>query len=173
MIKKLKSKKFNMTYIYLLAAVPFIVTSVIFFLKCQNWKSQFDTKEKEHINVLGEYNSLKDDVKKLNSNYLREGYYNETVNFAEIKDSTDRDPYECVIYVYETDKYINGESKLVLNKVEVISGFHQYNYDYAKQTIKSKFCSVKPTKDIIWLESEENLKEIRKKKLTEIFEKIN
>ncbi len=161
-----------MEYIYLLSAIPFIATSIIFYLKFQHWNVLFNAKEKDYIEVSDKYTNLTEKVKNLNSEHLREGYYEESIHFTEEKGSKTVDSYKCICYVYETDKYTNGESKCILDRIEVISGYHPHNYEMAKNTIRRKFLTVRPTIEIEWLEREEDLKILRKKKLEKILEEI-
>jgi len=104
---------------------------------------------------------------------LRIGYYTESVNFTDDKDSKNFDTYECLVHVEELDRYTNGDSKIKLNDVEIVSGFDSGKYRNARNIIIAKFSSIKCTKDIEWLESEESLKEQRKEKLKKITEKLN
>ena len=76
-------------------------------------------------------------------------------------------------YVQELDKYTNGDSKIKLKEVEVVAGFSRSNYPDVKDVITQKFCSIKESKDVEWLESEEDIKTQRKKKLKAIKEKIS
>jgi hypothetical protein len=101
----------------------------------------------------------------------KSGYYIETVNLvsAEDKDKGLKgDPYGCIIYVEELDKYKNGESKIKLINVEIITGFNSDQYEHVKKVIRNRFPSLRKTTDITWLESEDNIKEMRKQKLKNI-----
>lgn len=99
------------------------------------------------------------------------GYYNDEVSFANSPNSTNLDTYKCVVYVRELDKFTNGMSKIELKKVEVISGYKIGSYQNAKIAISSRFCSIKETKDIEWLETEESIKSKRKQKIEKILGK--
>ncbi len=61
-------------------------------------------------------------------------------------------------------------SKIELTDVELISGFDNSQFDHVKRTMRTKFSSLKKTSEIEWLESEDNIKEIRKQKLKKISE---
>jgi hypothetical protein len=144
-------------YLYLLATLPFIATSVIFFLKYKK--------------SITEINSYLDDLNKP----FREGYYDGNMPIV-TKDDDGKiltsDCYEYVVYVEELDKYTNGESKIKLIRSEIISGISQNQYNYIERVVSSRFCSVRASSDITWLESEKSLKKQRKEKLLVILEKI-
>lgn len=72
------------------------------------------------------------------------------------------------MYVREQDRYANGLSKIELTKIEIISGFDPNQFEWVKTSLTQKFSSLKETKDIEWLESEENIKKLRKEKLQKI-----
>lgn len=154
-----------MQYIYLLATIPFIITSVIFYLKYKSHKLEL-------LELKPKYNLIKLDVENL-SNKIREGYYKETINFMSEKGSSNVDKYDCVVYVNEIDKFINGESKIKLERVEVVSGFDRNFFKDAKHVITQKFSSIRKTSDIEWLESEQSIKELRREKISVILEKLN
>jgi hypothetical protein len=59
-------------------------------------------------------------------------------------------------------------SKIELTDVEVIAGYQVTEYPWIKESQIKRFCSIKKTSDIEWLESEESLKELRKEKLNKI-----
>ena len=80
--------------------------------------------------------------------------------------------YDCMIYVKELDRYVNGESNIEIEKIELISGYDPNNYNWVKQGMKDRFLSIKKTADVEWLESEEHIKELRKQKLEKL-KKIN
>lgn len=104
---------------------------------------------------------------------IRKGYYVEKVDLLtepnlDKNDSKNFDPYQMYVYITEIDRYTNGQSKIKLDKIEVISGFKPTQYEYVKQTIKDRFCSLRDTSDINWIESENSIKEQRKEKLSKI-----
>lgn len=141
-----------MEYLYLLAAIPFIVSSIILYLRYR----KVNTK----------YNLTITELKKT----LREGYYEGdiplelTENGVVISTHT----YHFIGYVREIDKYTNGESKIELDRIEITSGYDTRQYAHITRVATNRFCSVVPSKDIEWLESEESLKEQRKLKLETI-----
>lgn len=142
-----------MIYLYLLVAVPFIITSVIFFIKYKKANTKYNL-------AIGEFNRT-----------LREGYYEGDIPL----ESTDvsgnvlsKHTYHYIVYVKQLDRYTNGECKIKLDRVEVTSGYHSSNYEHIKGVVKKRFCSVMPEDKIEWLESEEALKEQRRLKLESI-----
>lgn len=70
----------------------------------------------------------------------------------------------------ELDRYTNGDCKIQLSNIEISSGFSIEQYDWVKRGLRERFVTVKPQKDIVWLESEESIKELRKQKLEKLKE---
>ena len=91
----------------------------------------------------------------------RNGFYNKSF-------SLDNHTYKFRIYVIEEEKYSNGYSKLVIDGVDIISGFSPNNFNYVIQTAKDEFVSVQETNDITFLESDIDITELRKNKLERI-----
>lgn len=114
-----------------------------------------------------QYSKLLKSVKELDKP-LREGYYQKTVNFSSKPNSKVVDTYSLIVYVEELDRFTNGESKIRLVNIEVVAGYNDSMYGRAKAVTREDFCSIKKTADIEWLESEEAVKALRKKKLEEI-----
>jgi len=96
---------------------------------------------------------------------LREGFYADTIKFAENQDAEETDDYDVKVYVKELEKYTNGYSKIEHIRTDVYSGFSQNKYDMAKRTIQNKFESVVKTSDITWLEVDEDINKLRKEKI--------
>jgi hypothetical protein len=132
-------------------------------------KSNDEIKKITHSNsILREgYNTLKKGI----STSDRIGYYESKMNLLSIEDKEkglSGDPYSCYLYVKEIDRYTNGMSKIELTNVELIYGFNTNQFEHVKNTMRNKFSSIRKTTDIEWLESEDSLKEIRRKKLEKI-----
>jgi len=126
-------------------------------------KSQKDFQEKNQ--------KIKDE---LTTDINKIGFYKETitlVNSGDKKAGKTGEPYDLVIYIKEIDRYTNGFSKIKITSLEVVSGFDHSQYTWVKQCLTDKFSSLKKTSDIEWLESEEDIKELRKQKLAKL-EKI-
>lgn len=147
-----------MLVVYILLGIFFCSTVVLTFLYLRN---------------LNRLKKISEDI--LHAK-IRKGYFNEKVNLlrdsdSDKNDSNSYDVYEAIIYISELDRYTNGTSKISLDKVEVISGWSPNQYDYIKNSIIKRFCSLRKTSDIDWLESENNIKEMRKEKLNKIIKK--
>jgi lipopolysaccharide export LptBFGC system permease protein LptF len=69
--------------------------------------------------------------------------------------------YDYYVYIKEIDRYTNGYSRI---KIDFIDS----NNSYYRNIIKKKFNSLVKTVNIEWLESEDNLKDIRKEKLNKL-----
>lgn len=127
------------------------------------------TKNKLYQAVKDKENSLSIFKKELSPS--RKGFYKSTLNIMSPSDKekgATGEPYTCVLYVRELDRYTNGMSKIELTDVELISGFDISQFDHVKKSMRTKFSSVKTTDSIEWLESEENIKESRRQKLEKI-----
>lgn len=136
-------------------------------------------KEK-YLKTLPVIKKLQDDISDLSKKMVyatesllpkKSGYYIETVNLVSAEDKgkgLKGDPYGCVIYVEELDRYKNGESKVKLINIEIVSGFNSDQYEHVKKVLRNRFPSLRNTADITWLESEDNIKEMRKQKLKNI-----
>lgn len=74
--------------------------------------------------------------------------------------------YSALVYVKELDRYTNGFSKIEIYKIETTCSV-SYR-DYTINMIKDKFISLKNTSDIEWLESEDQIKRLRKEKLEKL-----
>lgn len=152
-----------MNELFLLTAIPFILLSTYLVYKIFRWKEKYKNLSKK-------YTSIIDNAKELQSP-LRNGFYKQTINLSDVKDSLNIEPYDCLVYVKELDKFTNGTSKIELKKVEVIDGFNIKKYEFVKSVVSHRFCSIIKTEDIEWLESEESLKFKRKQKIEMILEK--
>jgi len=71
----------------------------------------------------------------------------------------------AIVYIDELDRYTTGYSKVKIKSVESLNP--NYKEDSISYAYK-KFVSLMETSDIIWLESEDNIKKIRKEKLEQI-----
>lgn len=76
--------------------------------------------------------------------------------------NTDKNSY---VYVKEVDRYSNGYSEIILDRVEPLK--RSYSSD-AIDNARNNFISLKLTNDIEWLEGEEHLRKLRKEKLEKI-----
>lgn len=109
---------------------------------------------KKYKKLTNELSIVISDVEKHN----RHGYYKMkclqgTINF------------EPIVFVTEIDRYTNGESKLKLDKIEISCGNNNFNSESAKKFVENEFESLVLSSKIIWLDSEVEIKELRKEKL--------
>lgn len=73
--------------------------------------------------------------------------------------------YQALVYVYEIDRYTTGYSKIKIKDVESLSpNYKEDSISYAKK----RFVTLLQTSDIEWLESEDNIKKLRKEKLEQL-----
>jgi len=154
----------------------FLTLSVIFlslysrnkYLK-EEKEYNFTKLENENEILKNSFNILKDEI----LSDKRVGYYSgkKTLVSEEARDKPGT-IYNTCIYVTEIDRYTNGQSKIKLDKVEILSGFDHGQYNWVKTLTKEQFCSIKNTADITWLESEVSIVKQRKDKITEILERM-
>jgi len=142
-----------MEYLYTLVAIPFIISSIVLYLKYKKVNNKYSL-------TLQEFNRT-----------IREGYYEGDMPL-EISDIDgniiSKHKYHYIIYVNEIDRYTNGESKVELNRIEITSGYDSGQYEHIRKVVTKRFCSVIPSDKIEWLESEETLKQQRKLKIETI-----
>lgn len=113
---------------------------------------------------------IDDDLRKLN-NSLRNGYY--TINASQKNIDTGFSvSIECIIFVSELDRYINGESKLKLVDINMFCNEPNFNSNSMRNYITNNFRTIRSTNEITWLESEFSIKEARKSKMEKIIESL-
>lgn len=69
--------------------------------------------------------------------------------------------YKAIVYVDEIDRYKDGYSKIKINHIEATGSWKDDTID----KVKNSFITLVQTNNIEWLESEEDIKRIRKEKL--------
>lgn len=165
----------------------FIFTSIIFFFVSTLFITLFLINKNKYQKSESNYKNLNTSYQNLNATYQnllnrfnsfsneffvnKNGYYDDSVNLMSPEDKKNGksgDLYKCIVFVKELDRYTNGLSKIELTNIEVVSGFDPNQYSWVKQTITSKFSSLRKTSLIEWLESETEIKELRKQKLDKL-----
>jgi hypothetical protein len=71
----------------------------------------------------------------------------------------------AIIYVVELDRYKDGYSKI---KIDNIEPYNSIDPDRSERSARASFVTLRPTKDIEWLESEDAVRKMRKEKLDQI-----
>ena len=113
--------------------------------------------------LIGELDSFIKDVE----SPLRKGYYREKGwTQGNIK-------FDVIIFVSEIDRYKNGESRIKLDSVEIDVDKAAFNYTSAYNFAKNTFLTLRKTADIEWLESENEIRELRKSKLEHLKGALN
>jgi len=128
-----------------------LISSGVFFIYFYN------SLNKKYDHLIDKVGFLLDELNKP----LRNGYYTKDYTQGKIYN------YTAYIYVIEKDRYTNGDSKIEINNIELISDT-DINKFSAKKFVLESFKSIKKTADIIWLESEQTIKEQRKNKLKQL-----
>jgi hypothetical protein len=97
---------------------------------------------------------------------LRYGYISKPLTW------NDTTKFTCRVYVKELDRFTNGESRIEIDKIEsgITSG--QISPTTVENFIRDQFISVVETSDVVWLESENAIKDVRRKKLEQLKENI-
>jgi len=97
---------------------------------------------------------------------LRYGYISKPLTW------NDTTKFTCRVYVKELDRFTNGESRIEIDKIEsgITSG--QISPTAVENFIRDQFISVVETSDVVWLESENAIKDVRRKKLEQLKENI-
>lgn len=121
------------------------------------------------VYFINKYRILKNKVNDFNKPlFLRQGYYNRHYTQTKI-DNSEATDYEAVIFINELDKYTNGESKIIIDRIEIVpEKDHNFNYDNSKKFILNNFKSIIKTTDVVWLESDQTIKNIHKNKLEQL-----
>lgn len=98
----------------------------------------------------------------------RRGYITQSLVITndnpEIKDIN----FEPTLYLREIDRYTNGTSKVEIEKIEYGIDSEKFNIQRLDKYIRERFKSIVKTTDVIWLESENEIKELRKNKLEQL-----
>jgi len=123
------------TYILIATSTLLLITTSIYFFKYIKIKK--NVKEYEEIGT-GRY-----------------GFYDSNKNCYD----------SAIVYVKELDRYTDGFSRIVIDKVEPYN--KSYNNESTKKAYKN-FMTLKRTGLIDWLESEDKTRQIRKEKLKNI-----
>lgn len=141
-------------------AIILLSVAVIFFLY-------------SYLNVKKKFNQLVDE-------YISEqkiGYIeNDTWTYTGEDVDPNNDNFKVRMYVTQLEEYTNGESKLRLDRVEVLHSPSGAGTDKIRSAlihrISNEFSSTWKTKDVEWLVTKDSIKELRKKKLQEIKKNI-
>jgi len=124
----------------------------------QNTLEHSAYKEK-YESLVNEFNKLKQDSK------LRKGYYKSQLTFTNINKK--KFDFDVLVYVKELDKYKNGKSKIEFLYIDIIWTHSEIGPQKENVTnyVRNHFESLVDSTKIEWLESEEDIKEIRKNKM--------
>ena len=76
--------------------------------------------------------------------------------------------FKSLVYVNELDRYTNGESRIEIQSIEPGIEENKVSKEVVEKFIKDKFKSLQKTSNIIWLESEQSIKDMRKEKLKKL-----
>lgn len=141
------------TIVLSLSLVLFISLFLYFFIKYNKEHKKYDALFSKTNQYISELNKP-----------LRKGYYKTNCQQGSSID------YEAIIYVSEVDRYLNGDSKIRFNSVEIECGSGSINRNSAESFARKSFVTLVKTSDITWLESETEIKEQRRNKLEQLKE---
>lgn len=98
---------------------------------------------------------------------LRRGYIKKELSTldGEVK-------FTSYVFVKEIDRYTNGESKIEIEKIEYGVDKNKANHSSIDSFIRNNIKSIIDPADVIWIESEDTIKEMRKAKLEVLKERI-
>jgi hypothetical protein len=128
------------------------------------------------IILLSKYTKLKNKIIAMNSvinelkKPLRHGYYTKSINRTSITGAVTN--FTSFVYVNELDRFTNGKSKIEIEHIEPGINDALVNNDSVVKFINNEFISIIDTSYIEWLESEVQIKEMRKNKLNRLQEFI-
>jgi len=142
-----------MISMYIFLGLFAISTTFALFLFTRNKKLKDDNKEL--------LSAVKDELVKTTH---REGFYDGSYNLS----NDNGEKYDYRTYVVELERYKNGYSKLKLIKIDMIHGLHPSYYQQVIDAAIYDFLDIQQTKDITFLEKDEDLMEVRKDKLERI-----
>lgn len=81
--------------------------------------------------------------------------------------------YKIKVFVTELEKYKNGESKIKIDNVKIISDESGLDIDRSTEFVIKNIPEIVKTNEVEWLEIEESLKERRKEKLNKLKKALN
>lgn len=127
------------------------------------------TNRNSHVKKLSK---IKDDFTKKISNINNNLSKNKGFIDVDTKTSSSSEKWVTRVQVKEIERYTNGYSKLEIIDMVVISGINSRAQD-VKDYVRSSFSYLEPTNDITWLVPENEITEIRKKKLNSLLDDVN
>jgi hypothetical protein len=152
-----------LTEILIILLVLVLISTVFYYSKYKKLlkeKTEYSEKFDSINNLLKEY-----------SKPIRKGYYTSKMTQTP-SIGTKSYTADVITFVYEIDRYKSGESKIKIDEIEIKMTDSNFDPQSAKDFIIKNFSSIKQTSEINWLESEEDIKEIRKEKLSKIKDSI-
>lgn len=106
------------------------------------------------------------EVKSLIKSKHKKGYYIQKLTSTD--DDGIKHNFDNMVYIREVDRYINGKSKIVFEKVEIVNKPSHTRYNHVLSYIKENFNSVIDTNNIEWLESVNEIQKEREDKLKRV-----
>jgi len=98
----------------------------------------------------------------------RRGYITQSLVITNNNPEIEDIDFEPILYLREIDRYTNGTSKVEIEKIEYGIDSEKFNIQRLDKYIRERFKSIVKTTDVIWLESENEIKELRKNKLEQL-----
>ena len=89
--------------------------------------------------------------------------------FIDVNSTRGSQSYTTRVYINEVERYTNGYSKIKIQNIQVIHGISG-DFDDLKKYVNDTFPIITLTKNITWLEPEQDNMEIRRKKLDSLFD---
>lgn len=104
-------------------------------------------------------NTIKDLSKPLRKGYIKKDLVSTN------SDTDEKIQFFSYIFVKEMDRYTNGQSKIEIDEIEYGIDDAKVNHSKIEGFIRGDFKSVINPNEVIWIESENTIKEMRKAKL--------
>lgn len=152
-----------------------VFSFIVLFLKYKKLKN--GSSNLEDINILkNKYDSLNtiysQIVESLKKQPLRHGYFETPLTSTDglTKKVTSFNP---IIFVEELDRFTDGTCEVQIVKIIPKISSTEQSHDRLFKYIKDNFSPIKKVSDIAWLESETEIKELRKHKIENILKNID
>jgi hypothetical protein len=142
-----------------------VILSLILILSLSSFIILFLSYKK----LKNRYNEIIEVLKKPT---LRHGYF-ETPLISTDATSKIETTFNPVVYVKELDRYTNGTCEVEIVKIIPKISSEKQSHNKVFKYIKDNFSPIMKISEITWIESEIEIKEIRKNKIKNILKNIN
>lgn len=110
-------------------------------------------------------------LKNMINSPIRNGYCDYSMTYGNKNDNDDVINFTSRIYVKELDRYNNDTSKIQISKIEYGVSNEKIQHKKIQTYFNDRFSEIQKTQDIVWLESVNEIKLLRKQKLDKIIKR--